>query len=262
MDRARQESEEKARKRRRTAIAIYRTQGRARWLWSLFRTPSEMALATVSSGVVAAAGAWTAIDRYEVLALKREPAAQVEIARETPNSTVFEIIGFDKQGRRGVFDVVVLKKQFMWAHASDTEVERDEGRMPVEKLKEEAFDAEVRGALAEALEVLGVGTASQEGVPEREVERAGRRAEKAAKIAESSTLDTVPVWTLNLGQYREPCQNCETDGTSWQRPFIVVAVKELEGNADLGQSLADAMKGRERLPSPESYSAFELRKLR
>ncbi|MDX2309233.1 MAG: hypothetical protein NW216_13405 [Hyphomicrobium sp.] len=261
-EKAREREEDDKKKRRAALLLAYRRQDRARWLWWLFKSPSEGALVTTMAGAVAATVGWIGIDRYEVWALKREPAAQVEVVRETPNSTVFEIIGFDKAGRRGVFDVVVLKKEFKWAHASDTEVEREGRQIPANALVDEAFDADVRGALAEALEIVGVGTASQEGEGTRETERAGRRAARTAEIAKTASLDHVPLWTLNLGQYREPCEACETTGTSWQRPFIVVAVKELQKDANLGEALADAMTGRERLPSPTAYSAFVMTKLR
>lgn len=239
-------------KRRRGAI----------WFWRWFRTPSDLGIASLFGAVVAGTVGWIGIDRYEVWALKREPAAQIEVARDTPNSTVFEINGFDKQGRRGVFDVVVLKKSFQWVHGSDSDLENDGKRIPANAIVQDAFDSEVRGALAEALEIVGVGTASQEGEGTAETARAGRRADRSADIAKTVALGHVPLWTLNLGQYRQPCDACETTGTSWQRPFIVVAVKELQNGADLGEALADAMTNREKLPSPSAYSAFQMSKIR
>ena len=67
----------------------------------------------------------------------------------------------------------------------------------------------------------------------------------------AGAVDTAtPIWTLNLGQYRDPCANCETGGTSWQRPFIVIAVKETDPGTNVGEALTDAMSGKEKLPSP------------
>ena len=74
--------------------------------------------------------------------------------------------------------------------------------------------------------MITVGTASQEGIAAEEVARAERRAKQAATLISGAVDATTPIWTLNLGQYRDPCTNCETGGTSWQRPFIVIAVKE------------------------------------
>lgn len=72
----------------------------------------------------------------------------------------------------------------------------------------------------------------------------------------------MPVYTLNLGQYREPCAACETTGTSWQRPFVFISVRDLQDGTVLAEALADAMTGKDNLPSPSSYSAFELAKIR
>ena len=74
--------------------------------------------------------------------------------------------------------------------------------------------------------------------------------------------DAVPISALNLGQYREPCADCDTAGTEWQRPFIVVAAKELAPGIILGEALADAMGNSSKLPSPSRYSAFELERVR
>ena len=83
-----------------------------------------------------------------------------------------------------------------------------------------------------------------------------------AELVAESVDPKIPIWSLNLGQYREPCKDCETGGTNWQRPFMVIAVKELEQNTNLGEALSDAMTGQSKLPSPKSYSAFELAKFR
>jgi hypothetical protein len=124
------------------------------------------------------------------------------------------------------------------------------------------FDGEVTAALASAREIIAVGTASQEGESGQELARAGRRAEATAALSKTAINADMPVWSLNLGQYRDPCAACETSGTSWQRPFIVVAVKSMEDGTNLGEALADAMTGKTTLPSPASYSAFEMVKVR
>jgi hypothetical protein len=138
----------------------------------------------------------------------------------------------------------------------------DDDRGPDRRIRETVLDGEVRSSLAEAREIVAVGTASQEGQAATEIARARKRAARTAEIALEPTPDWVPVWTLSLGQYRDPCEACETTGTSWQRPFIVVAVKDLEPGTVMGEALGDAMTGKDSLPSPASYSAFELTKIR
>ena len=94
--------------------------------------------------------------------------------------------------------------------------------------------------------------------PKEETERALKRAERTAEIVASVVDAEIPIWTLNLGQYREPDQGAGAHGTNWQRPFMVIAVKELEPDTNLGEALADAMTGQSKLPRPKAYSAFDL----
>lgn len=182
--------------------------------------------------------------------------------RQTKNSVVFAIEGKDKAGRRGTFDVVVLNKNFLWVRGSADELEKDGKTISAADVAAAVLDDEVRAALAEAKEVIAVGTASQEGNASEEVARAERRARQAATLIAQAVNPSTSIWTLNLGQYREPCKNCETGGTSWQRPFIVVAVKSHEPGTNLGEALSDAMSGQEKLPAPKSYSAFALGRFR
>jgi hypothetical protein len=161
-----------------------------------------------------------------------------------------------------VFEVVVLNKDFMWVHASADELERQGKKIPASAVAETVLDADTRVSLAEAREIIAVGTASQEGQAAAEHQRARQRAERTAAIAGGPAPEWVPIYILNLGQYREPCAACETTGTSWQRPFIFIAVKDLQNGTVMGEALSDAMTGKDNLPSPTSYSAFELSKIR
>jgi hypothetical protein len=123
------------------------------------------------------------------------------------------------------------------------------------------LDQEVRDGLASAREIIAVGTASQEGDPAAETARAGKRAARTADIVATAIDAAIPISALNLGQYRES-KTAAAGTTDWQRPFMVIAVKELEDGTVLSEALADAMTGKEQLPSPSSYSAFELTKVR
>ncbi len=249
-------------KMRRRAYAAYRWIDRLQWLTSLYRSPSEIALATASAGVVATVGGMTINDALVSRRNAMEPSAAVKTVRETKNSTVFEVIGFDATGRRGVFDVVAPNKEFMWMHASAAELEQEGYRFTSAEVAGDVVDDEVRQCLSQALQVVAVGTSSQEGNPTEELHRAGLRAVTTADVVQNAAAPATAIWALNLGQYRDQCTACETSGTSWQRPFIVIAVKQLENNAVLGETLADAMSGKTRLPTPENHSAFALTKIR
>jgi hypothetical protein len=156
----------------------------------------------------------------------------------------------------------VAKKQFLWVRGSSDQLEKDGRVISGAELESDVLDGEVRNALANAREIIAVGTASQEGNPVEERERAGRRAKTTAGIVAAAVDSAIPVSSLNLGQYRERCPTCEKGGTDWQRPFMVIAVKELEQGTVVGEALADAMTGKDKLPSPASYSAFELTRIR
>jgi len=235
------------------------------WFLGLFKTNAGMTVAVAAVGAAGTTGAVLikekVIDPHraqiETAALP-DPAPPPQTVRQNKNSVVFAIEGKDKAGRHGTFDVVVLNKSFLWVRGSSDELEKDGQTIASDALAAAVLDDEVRAALADAIEVIAVGTASQEGNPTEEVARAERRARRAAEIVSQGVTGNVPVWTLNLGQYREPCDGCETGGTSWQRPFIVIAVKSLEEGANVGEALADAMTGQDKLPTPASYSAFTL----
>lgn len=237
---------------------------RLSWFLGLFKSNAGVAMLVATTGAAGTYGAIQIHDKVIVphrLETAAVPAAEPEV-RQTRNSTVFAIEGKDKAGRHGSFDVVVLNKSFLWVRGSAEDLEKDGKPIPREELAAAVLDDEVRNALTDAKEVITVGTASQEGNPEEEVARAERRAKQAAALVSSAVRAEIPIYALNLGQYRDPCANCETGGTSWQRPFIVIAVKESDPGTDIGEALADAMSGKKQLPSPTSYSAFTLTRFR
>jgi len=238
---------------------------RLSWFLGLFKTNAGVAMLVASTGAVATYGAIEIRQNYIANRAPVETAAiapeQPEV-RQTRNSTVFAIEGKDKAGRRGSFDVVVLNKSFLWVRGSAEDLEKDGVVIPRDQVAAAVLDDEVKNALSDAKEVITVGTASQEGVATEEVARADRRAKQAATLVSGAVAPSVPISTLNLGQYRDPCANCETGGTSWQRPFIVIAVKETDPDTNVGEALADAMSGKEKLPSPSSYSVFALSRFR
>jgi len=239
---------------------------RINWLLSLFKTKAAMAVSVAvvgTAGTVGVVAIRDTVETYKPPAIETAaiPPAAPEM-RQTRNSTVFAIEGNDKAGRRGAFDVVVLNKSFLWVRGSAEDLEKDGKTIPRADVAAAVLDDEVRGALSDAKEVITVGTASQEGGATEEVARAERRARQAAALVSDAVSAATPIWTLNLGQYRDPCKDCETGGTSWQRPFIVIAVKETDPGTNVGEALADAMSGKEKLPSPKSYSVFALTRYR
>jgi hypothetical protein len=256
------ETDERSSDMRRRALAAYRWSDRFQWLTSLFKTPAEIGFATASAAVVGTVSGMTVLDAIETQANRQMAPVVEERARTTANSTMIEIVGYDKAGRRGVFEVVVLNKDFMWVHGSAEQLERQGKKIPAASVADIVLDQDARVSLAEAREIIAVGTASQEGQAAAEHQRALQRAQRTAQIAGGPAPEWVPVYTLNLGQYRDPCAACETTGTSWQRPFIFISVRDMQDGTVMAEALADAMTGKDNLPSPASYSAFELAKIR
>jgi hypothetical protein len=235
------------------------------WISSFLQTKAGAAVALGSTAVLTTAAVVVhnaVVDPYADPYVPTEvaPLAAAEPMRQTKGTLIYAIEGHDKAGRRGTFDVVVARKQFLWVRGSAEDLEKDGHILARDTLASELLDAEVRDGLSSAHEIVAVGTASQEGDPAEEKARAGRRAARTAEIVRSAIDGKVPVSSLNLGQYRGQCPTCEKGGTNWQRPFMIIAVKELEPDAVLAEALADAMTGKEQLPSPASYSAFELSK--
>jgi len=180
--------------------------------------------------------------------------------RWNERTLVFPIDGVDKSGRHAVFDVVVLTKDYGWVRGSTTELEKGERRLSPDEIQDEVLAPQLREGLGSARALIAVGLASQEGEIEREEQRGGVRATRTAELVRGAIGSSMPMWTLNLGRYVEPCVECEDADTSWQRPFIVIAVRQVDDGTHISEALADAMSGVENLPSPARYSTFAFAK--
>lgn len=231
------------------------------WLASFFQTNAGVATALTAT----AAATTTAVLVHNVVVnpmaapfVPVEVAPLVEPVRQTRGTMIFEIEGHDTHGRRATFDVVVAKNRYLWVRGSSDELEKDGQVISGDEVMTDVLDRQVRDGLKGAREIIAVGTASQEGNAATEVARAGRRAQSTAAFV-SKALDnpSIPIWTLNLGQFRET-RGRQHDRTHWQRPFMVIAVKDVADGTILSEALADAMNGQRRLPKPANYSDFEL----
>lgn len=175
---------------------------------------------------------------------------------------VFPIDGVDGNGRRALFDVVVLTKNYGWVRGSTSELERGDQRLTPRDIQDEVLAPQLREGLGSARQLIAVGLASQEGAVEREEQRGQLRAARTAQWVREALGERIPMWTLNLGRYMEPCAECEDDDTSWQRPFIVVAVRQADADTNISEALHDALSNKENLPSPSRYSAFAFSRYR
>lgn len=180
--------------------------------------------------------------------------------RWNERTLVFPIEGADRAGRRALFDVVVLTKNYGWVRGSTTELEKDDQRLSPQEIQDEVLAPQLREGLGTARGLIAVGLASQEGEVEREEQRGGLRAIRTAQWVQEALGERIPMWTLNLGRYVDPCTDCEDSDTSWQRPFIVIAVRQVDDGTHISEALADAMSDTTNLPAPSRYSAFAFTK--
>ncbi|HRD76307.1 MAG TPA: hypothetical protein PK264_10250, partial [Hyphomicrobiaceae bacterium] len=186
----------------------------------------------------------------------------VVMTRWDDNSVVFPITGFDKAGKRASFNVLLLTKEYAWVRGSTGELVKGGRVLAAGDVLKEIFSERVRQGLKPSKQLIAVGIASQEGDPDVELKRAGDRAKQTADWTRAALGAEVELWTLNLGQYRIACTGCETGDTNWQRPFVLIAVRDQEAAVVIAEALANAMTDRANVPSPESYSAFRMERLK
>lgn len=245
-------------KHRRAAVAAYRWWNRYGWLRWLFSRGGENAGLLMAATVIAGTGAWTAADTIESRARGKflRPVATAE--QLSPGTKAFVLEGLDNAGRRADFDLIVANSEFTWEHGATDRLTR--GSQPLTKADVErlVLDDLVRERLKLAKQIIAVGTASQEGDPQQEILRAARRAEQTAQWIAPLTAKETPIWTLNLGQYKDPCEACNTDTTNWQRPFLIVSVRRAAWGVDLAEALSDALSSASNLPSADRYTAFAM----
>lgn len=199
-------------------------------------------------------------DAYYAMDKDKTGARRILPHRWNDRTLIFPIEGTDRGNRRAVFDVVVLTKNYGWVRGSTTELEKDDRILPPQEIQSDVLAPQLRRGLGSALGLIAVGLASQEGDVAREEQRGGLRAIRIAQWVRDAIGNRIPMWTLNLGRYIDPCTDCEDSDTSWQRPFIVIAVRNADQGTHISEALADAMSGTSNLPAPSRYSAFAFTK--
>ncbi len=239
------------------------------WLISLFKTHTAASVVVTGTAAVAVGGTVIMLDpelRERWAPKSWVEASQGEQTVETQNwgtSVVFPVEGRDLEERRAAFDVAVLPQDLTWAHRSTSVLSQGGTMIAENEVPDRVFTTELRSGLARSGEVMAVGLASQEGRREDEVERARQRATTAAGWLASFVGEQKPVWILNLGQYQDTCETAGgIDGTAWQRPLIVVGIREQEQGVRIDEAFANAISDKTNLPSKDCYTNFDLTRLR
>jgi len=241
------------------------------WLLKMFKTHTATSVAVTSTTAVVAVGGAVVMTTPElrekwlpVLGFEQALGEQTVTTERWGSSVVFPIEGKDLEGRKAAFDVAVLPQDLTWAHQSSSILAQGGTRMAENEVPDRVFSPELRQGLARSGAVMAVGLASQEGRRQDEVARASRRAVTAASWLNAVVEDDKTIWTLNLGQYRGDCKAASGDltGTAWQRPLIVVGIREQEDDVNLSEAFADAISDKTNLPSRDCYTNFDLAKYR
>jgi hypothetical protein len=240
-------------------LRAYRAWNNYHRLSSFFA--SKAGVASVSLGLGAAAIGGVAVLKPDLLwSWLRLGDVTVETERWGDNAIVYPIEGIDSAGRKARFDVVLLQKQFTWLWGSDQALARD-SRLLSQAEVAQLFTGDLRQGLARSPEVIAVGVASEEGSQSTESTRAARRSETAARWLTQALPPSIRVAQLNLGQFRSSCATTtDSPDSSWQRPFMMIGVRQQDPGTDIGEALADALKGKTNMPGPDCYSEFKMTK--
>jgi hypothetical protein len=241
-------------------MSDYQAEARPGGLAAFFGNRFNLAIGVLAMLFTLGVFGSVAWDAYRSNYKDKSGIKRIIAKRWNERTLVFPIEGADGSGRRALFDVVVLTKDYGWVRGSTTELEKFGRRLSPDDVQTEVLAPQLRQGLGSARGLIAVGLASQEGAVEREEQRGGLRAERIAQWVREALGGEIPMWTLNLGRYTEPCLECEDADTSWQRPFIVIAVRKADGGTHISEALADAMSNTINLPSPDRYSTFAFSK--
>jgi hypothetical protein len=243
------------------------------WLWGRARTPSRGDVVIIGTvfAIILGIILWERPAPMEkVAAAPPPPAPEVAVApapapevtvqtQQWGSSVIFPIEGKDAAQKRAAFDVAVLPTDLSWARSSSTVVTQGEAEIPEEETTDRVFTPELRTGLERSSQVIAVGLASQEGELEEETERAKQRAATAAGWLSKAVPAEKGIYTLNLGQFKGTCKAAEgATGTGWQRPLIIVGIREQEPGVNLTEAFGDAISGKSNLPSRDCYTNFDL----
>ena len=116
-------------------------------------------------------------------------------------------------------------------------------------------------------DLVSIGAASSEGLPEREKERAQVRANNMAKWVSDRLHFKGNAWVINLGQFKGACPDCQLGDSSAQRPVILATIAH-QDDAEAVRELvrrelvSGAIKTGSIILSPDNYAQFEIQKLK
>ena len=187
-----------------------------------------------TAALVVFAGGLTYASAVEVGRITRAlPPEPPEVSQEVVVRNVR-----DSEGRRASFRILLFSDEFRWQLSSHAALE-DARTQP-------RFTPEMKAVLDDAVEVICVGTSSEE-VPSglspdegraREERRAALRAERIAEWVRGAVSKPIPVRKLNIGHH---AASGAARDTSDQRRVIIILVLDRDDRTNIDEALRAAM---------------------
>ncbi len=134
----------------------------------------------------------------------------------------------DSRGKSAEFNMAVLTEEYVWHPGSSDAVDKtpDPTPIPLEKLKAILEEKGITKIMDNPSKVISVGTASCEGDPDKQVQRAMERAKSIqTKLAKAIfAVEDYPM--INLGQYKKDSCSRSFKDNSFQRVMILMGIRK------------------------------------
>jgi eukaryotic-like serine/threonine-protein kinase len=136
----------------------------------------------------------------------------------------------DSRGKSAEFNMAVLTEDYVWHPGSSDSVDKtpDPTPIPLDKLKSVLEAKGITKIMDNPSKIISVGTASCEGDPDKQVQRAMERAKsiqtKIAKAIFAVAVEDYPM--INLGQYKKDSCSRSLKDNSFQRVMILIGIRK------------------------------------
>jgi len=155
--------------------------------------------------------------------------------------------GQDSQGRTAEFNIAVLSREYKWQIGSSFQVKYNDQLINLDSLQSNLEQEGIQKIMENPSEIISVGTASCEGSPAIEEQRAFERAKQIQLLAKKLFRNVASVQNyrlLNLGQFRRNDCQLNQDLTSYQRSIIIIGVRKQTAGVVLDEALRSRLENK------------------
>jgi len=180
----------------------------------------------------------------------------IRVGPDTITAVTHTEIGTDSSGKRASFAIDLIANEMHWALNRDDTVLLN--KKPFDIPEFFRFEG-LQARFDSAVDLIAIGSASEEGDDLEEYDLARRRANQLKVwLRETVKNPHVQFRYLILGKFHGASQ-LSTDETAYQRSIVVVRVRQKEPGINLSEALHEALSKMSDLPFPlEKYPAFDL----